>query len=91
MKRTLSVLTAVLFAGAIAAPVMAQSAPTAQNSEVKVAQAAGGMAEKPAEAPAAEATAKPKHKHHGMHHGHKKPKGEASPAAAASPAAGAEH
>ena len=84
MKRTLSVLTAVLFAGALAAPVMAQSAPTDQ----KVAQAAGGTTEKPAEAPAAEPTAKPKHKHH---KGHKKPKGEASPAAAASPAAGAEH
>jgi len=88
MKRTLSVLTAVLFAGALAAPVMAQSAPTAQKSEVKVAQATGGAPEKPAEAPAAEPTAKPKHH---KHHGHKKPKGEASPAAAASPAAGAEH
>jgi len=85
MKRTLSVLTAVLFAGALAAPVMAQSAPTDQ----KVAQAAGGTA--PAEAPAAEATATAKPKKHHLHKGHKKPKGEASPAAAASPAAGAEH
>jgi len=90
MKRTLSVLTAVLFAGALAAPVMAQSAPTTQPSESKVAQAAENPAPAPAEAPAAEATAKPKHKHH-AHKGHKKPKGEASPAAAASPAAGAEH
>ena len=86
MKRTLFVLTAALLAGALAVPAMAQSAPAAPNSGVKVAQAPGGTA--PAEAPAPEATPKPKHKHH---KGHKKPKGEASPAAAASPAAGAEH
>src|SRR5271154_1782407 len=65
MKRTLSVLTAVLFAGALAAPAMAQSAPT-QKPDPTVAQAEGA-APAPAE-PAAEPT--PKHRHHGhrMHH-----------------------
>ncbi|HTY56529.1 MAG TPA: hypothetical protein VMB26_15075 [Candidatus Binataceae bacterium] len=89
MKRTLSVLTAVLFAGALAAPVMAQSAPATDNPQTKVAQAEGAA---PAAEPSAEASPAPKHKHHHMmHHHHKKATPEASPGAEASPSAGTEH
>ena len=81
MKRTLSVLTAVLFAGAMAAPVMAQSAPT--KSDTTVAQAEGAA---PAAEPSAEAT--PMKHHHRTHHmrHHKKSSSMETPAAEASPA-----
>ena len=68
MKRTVSLLTAALFAGALAAPAFAQS-PAAEPSAA--APAAGETS--PAAMSSTEGTAKPKH-HHRRHH--KKPMSE---------------
>ena len=86
MKRTVSLLTAALFAGALAAPVLAQS-PAMEASPA----AAPSMAAPTAEGSPAETTHHHHHRHH-RHHHHAAtgaaPAGEMSPAGGeASPAA----
>jgi hypothetical protein len=66
MKRTVSLLTAALFAGALAAPVLAQS-PAMEASP----QAAPSMAAPMGEgSPSAEASPMAHHRRHRRHHKH---------------------
>jgi hypothetical protein len=88
MKRTVSLLTAALFAGALAAPVLAQAPAASPAAPPSMAAPMGG------ESPTAEASPTGHHRrHHRMHHrrhhamapaGEAPSGGEASPAAAPS-------
>jgi hypothetical protein len=82
MKRTVSLLTAALFAGALAAPVLAQS-PAMAPSPAAAPSMAAPMS------PSAEASPMAHHRRHHRHHHHKAaPSGEMSPSGGeASPAA----
>jgi hypothetical protein len=89
MKRTVSLLTAALFAGALAAPVLAQS-PAMEASPA----ASPGMAAPMGEgSPSAEASPSTHHRRHHRHHKHHaatqtSPSGEMSPSGGeASPSA----
>jgi hypothetical protein len=79
MKRTVSLLTAALFAGALAAPVLAQS-PASPESPA----AAPSMAPMGEGSPSAEASPTGHHhrhhrKHHHKHHGEEMGTGESAP------------
>jgi hypothetical protein len=76
MKRTLSVMTAALFAGALAVPAFAQENPPPAAPEGAASSAMGG---------GDSGTATPKHHHHGHHH--KKADSGTMGGAEASPAA----
>jgi hypothetical protein len=86
MKRTVSLLTAALFAGALAAPVLAQS------PAMEASPAAAPAAPMESASPGAEASPMAHHRHHHRRHHHKHhaeaPSGEMSPSGGeASPAA----
>jgi hypothetical protein len=89
MKRTVSLLTAALFAGALAAPVLAQNPAT----EASPAAAPSMAAPMGGESPSAEASPTAHHRrHHRVHHHHhhaaESPSSEMSPSGGeASPSA----
>jgi hypothetical protein len=84
MKRTVSLLSAALFAGALAAPVLAQSPAT----EASPAAAPSMAAPMGGESPAAEASpmTRRQRRHHRRHHRHHA--GMASPSSEMSPSGG---